>query len=85
MYCFKDIIDEVENNITSEIDVKELAKKANMSIYEFRRIFTFVAGISIGEYIRKRKLSLSALELYEKKNKKIHLNDIKNAILEKPH
>ena len=68
MYCFKDIIDEVENNITSEIDVKELAKKANMSIYEFRRIFTFVAGISIGEYIRKRKLSLSALELYEKKN-----------------
>ena len=34
MYYFENIIDEIEKNITGDIDVKELAKKANMSVYE---------------------------------------------------
>lgn len=67
MYYFENIIDEIENNITENIDVKSLAQKANMSVYEFRRIFTFITKISFGEYIRKRRLSLAALELYETK------------------
>lgn len=67
MYYYEDIIKEIEANLHAEINVGDLAKKANMSIYEFRRIFSFVAGISFGEYVRKRKLSHSALELYQKK------------------
>lgn len=66
MYYFKDIIDEIEKNITGEISIGELARKSNMSIYEFRRIFSFVAKIPFGEYVRKRRLSLAAVELYEK-------------------
>lgn len=65
MYYFENIIDEIENNITKDIDVKALAQKVNMSVYEFRRIFTFITKISLGEYIRKRRLSLAAIELYE--------------------
>lgn len=63
MYCFENIIDEIEKNITEDIDVNLLAKKINMSVYEFRRIFTFITKISFGEYIRKRRLSLAALDL----------------------
>ena len=67
MYYFEDIIKEIEANLHAEINVGDLAKKANMSIYEFRRIFSFVTGISFGEYVIKRKLSHAALELYQKK------------------
>lgn len=65
MYCFEDIISEIEEKLDKEIDVKSIARKANMSVYELRRIFTFITKIPIGEYIRKRRLSLAAIELYE--------------------
>lgn len=65
MYYFENVIDEIEKNINSDIDVCLLAKKANLSVYEFRRIFTFISKVSLGEYVRKRRLSLAALELYE--------------------
>ena len=68
MYYFEDIINEIEENLTREIDINKLAKKATMSVYEFRRIFSFIAKISFGEYIRKRRLSLAALELCENKS-----------------
>ena len=67
MYYFEDIIKEIENNLTNEIDVNKLAQKAAMSVYEFRRIFSFISKISFGEYIRKRRLSLAALELHQTK------------------
>ena len=66
MYYFEDIIEEIEKGLTGEININSLAMKANMSVYEFRRIFTFVAKIPINEYIRKRRLSLAAVELREK-------------------
>ncbi len=65
MYYFEDIINEIEKEIAGEIDVCRLAKMANMSVYEFRRIFSFVTKVSFGEYVRKRRLSLAALELFE--------------------
>lgn len=63
IYFFEDIIAEIESNLTGEINISALAKKANLSVYEFRRIFTFVAKIPINEYIRKRRLSLAAVDL----------------------
>ena len=63
MYFFEDIIEEIEQGLTSDINISVLAKKANLSVYEFRRIFTFIAKIPINEYIRKRRLSLAAVEL----------------------
>ena len=58
-----DVLDYIENNIEREITLDELAKVATLSEYEFRRIFSFVVGIPIGEYIRRRKLSLALGEL----------------------
>ena len=65
MYYFKDIIEEIEKNITNDIDIEKLAKMTNMSVYEFRRVFTFVAKMPLGEYIRKRRLSVAAAEIYK--------------------
>ena len=60
---FKNIIDIIEDNLTNDIDINAIARQAGMSLYEFRRIFTFIAGIPLGEYIRKRRLSCAAEEL----------------------
>lgn len=61
----KKIIDYIEANITAELDCAAMAAQMNLSVYEFRRIFSFVIGCPISEYIRKRKLSLAALEIME--------------------
>jgi len=57
------IIEEIENNLTEEIDFSRLASKMALSLYEFRRIFSFIVGCPLSEYIRKRRLSLAACEL----------------------
>ncbi|MCL2249200.1 MAG: AraC family transcriptional regulator [Oscillospiraceae bacterium] len=53
----------IENNLTGEIDHEELAKIACCSSYNFRRTFSFITDISLSEYIRRRRLTLAALEL----------------------
>ncbi|CUB27890.1 AraC family transcriptional regulator [Bacillus cereus] len=53
----------IEENLTHEIDFKEVAKIAYCSEYHFKRMFSFLAGISLSEYIRCRRLTLAAFEL----------------------
>ncbi len=64
---FHEVLETIEQNLTRKIDITELAKKANMSVYEFRRIFSFVTGVPISEYIRKRRLSCAAADLLTQK------------------
>lgn len=53
----------IEENLTNEIDHKEVARLAFCSEYHFKRMFSFLAGISLSEYIRRRRLTLAAFEL----------------------
>ncbi|MFP5116386.1 AraC family transcriptional regulator [Bacillaceae bacterium C204] len=53
----------IEENLTDEIDFKEVARLAFCSEYHFKRMFSFLAGITLSEYIRRRRLSLAAFEL----------------------
>ncbi len=64
----ENIIDYIETHITEEIDYDMLSSKMQLSLYEFRRIFSFVVGCPISEYIRKRRLSLAATEIMTKGN-----------------
>jgi len=57
------VIDKIEENITSDIDYELLAAEMTLSVYEFRRIFAFIVGCPLSEYVRKRRLSLAAVEL----------------------
>ena len=57
------VVEYIEANLTEQIDCATLAKIATLSEYEFRRIFSFVIGTPIAEYIRKRRLSVAAEEL----------------------
>lgn len=53
----------IEDNLTNEIDFKMVASLALCSEYHFKRMFSFLAGITLSEYIRRRRLSLAAFEL----------------------
>ncbi|NLP35002.1 MAG: AraC family transcriptional regulator [Clostridiales bacterium] len=56
----------VEEHLTEEIDYSEISKIAYCSEYHFKRMFSFLSGISLSEYIRRRKLTLAALDLKDK-------------------
>jgi AraC family transcriptional regulator len=53
----------VEENLDEDIDLKEAARLAHCSEYHFSRMFSFLAGVSLSEYIRRRRLTLAAFEL----------------------
>jgi AraC family transcriptional regulator len=53
----------IEDNLTNEIDFKVVARIAHCSEYHFKRMFSFLSGITLSEYIRRRRLSLAAFEL----------------------
>ncbi len=53
----------MEEHIYENISYGEVAKSVNMSSYNFHRTFSFIAGMTANEYIRKRRLTLAAKEL----------------------
>ena len=58
-----EVIDYIEEHITEDFDFNDVAKIVCCDVYQFGRIFSYVVGISLAEYIRNRRLSLVALEL----------------------
>jgi len=60
-------VDYIENNLTGNIDIWESARFAHCSEYHFRRMFSFVAGVPVSEYIRRRRMTLAALDLQQTK------------------
>ncbi|CAM4287780.1 AraC family transcriptional regulator [Bacillus manliponensis] len=57
------VMDYIEENLLHEIDTKEIAKLAYCSEYHFPRMFSSITGVTLSEYIRRRRLSQAALEL----------------------
>ncbi|WP_281882906.1 AraC family transcriptional regulator [Paenibacillus sp. YYML68] len=53
----------IEENLDEDMDLKEAARLACCSEYHFSRMFSFLAGITLSEYIRRRRLTLAAFEL----------------------
>lgn len=58
-----DALNYIEENLDGEIDFKEVARLAFCSEYHFQRMFSFLTGISLSEYIRRRRLTVAAFEL----------------------
>lgn len=56
-------IEYIEENLTEELNIQEIAEKACVSAFHFQRIFTVLCGFTVGEYIRNRRLSIAAEEL----------------------
>jgi len=53
----------VEEHLLEEIDYTQPAKIACCSSYQFQRMFSYIANVSLSEYMRRRKMSLAAVDL----------------------
>jgi AraC family transcriptional regulator len=56
-------IDYIEDNLAGDISYDQAAKIACCSTYYFQRMFSYVADITLSEYIRRRRMTLAAFEL----------------------
>ncbi|MBO0447175.1 AraC family transcriptional regulator [Enterococcus ureilyticus] len=58
-------LDYIEKHLTEEIDFAHLATLACCSTYHYQRIFSYMVGVPLAVYIRRRKLSLAGVELQQ--------------------
>lgn len=75
MNCFDEtetVITYIENNILS-VNYEEISKLVGIPMGLYQRIFSYVCGISITEYIKRRRLTLAAEELFTGDNKVIDI------------
>lgn len=56
-------IEYIEKNLTQELCFSSIAKEAYASEYHFHRMFSFLTGVTLGEYIRNRRLYFAALDI----------------------
>jgi AraC family transcriptional regulator len=50
----------IENSLLQDLNVNQIFKTAGCSEYHFRRVFSFLAGMPLGEYVRRRRLAVAA-------------------------
>lgn len=63
MEAIDDAICYIEGNITQELTVDEIARKALISPFYFQKGFAMLCGLTVFEYIRCRRLALAGSEL----------------------
>ena len=56
-------INYMEEHITEDMDYAKLGKIAGCSSYHFQRMFTYLAGVPLSEYVRRRRMSLAAVDI----------------------
>lgn len=56
-------IDYMEDHLLEELQLEKVAKQAMVSPFHFQRMFLMLTDMSVGEYVRKRRLTLAAHEL----------------------
>jgi AraC family transcriptional regulator len=64
------VADYIEEHLDDEMNYAQLADIVCCTVYQFGRVFSYVVGISLSEYVRRRRLSQAALELQDG-NKKV--------------
>ncbi|WP_342565233.1 AraC family transcriptional regulator [Paenibacillus sp. FSL R7-0345] len=57
-------IDYIEENIKENLTAEGIAAVAGYSLYHFCRVFSLCKEMTVMEYVRSRKLSLAAVELF---------------------
>jgi len=53
----------IEQHITDTLNTEDIAKIVGCSTYHFQRMFAYMTGIPLSEYIRRRRMSLAVTDL----------------------
>lgn len=66
-------IDYIEMHLLEPMTIDDIARQAHVSPFHFQRLFIVLTDISVGEYVRRRKMTLVAQELIDSNCKIIDL------------
>lgn len=61
--AMNDAVEYIEENITEKIDIEKVAKIALSSTFHFQRMYHMITGVTVAEYIRRRRLTLAAQDI----------------------
>ena len=56
-------MDLIEERLPGEVSLEELARAAGCSAFHLQRMFPYLTGLTLADYLRRRRLSLAAMEL----------------------
>lgn len=68
---FQESIDYIEGNLSETLDIERIAEKAALSPFYYQRIFGALCGMTVGDYVRARRMTLAAQKLASTKDKVI--------------
>ncbi|MCR1897514.1 AraC family transcriptional regulator [Irregularibacter muris] len=57
------VIDYIEDHLTDDLSFKTISEYAGVSDYHFRKIFFYLSGLTLSEYIKNRRLSEASMDL----------------------
>jgi AraC family transcriptional regulator len=60
---FNESINYIEENLAGDISYEVISKIARCSVYNFQRMFSYIANKPLSEYIRNRRLTMAAFDL----------------------
>ena len=64
-------INYIEDSLSSDFSLGRAAQIACCSAFHYQRMFSYIAGIPLGEYLRRRKMTEAAFDLHNGKLKVI--------------
>lgn len=50
-------LDYLEEHLTGELDIAKAAQTACCSVFHFQRMFSYLAGVPLSEYLRRRRMT----------------------------
>lgn len=56
-------VEYIEDNIIEKLDIEKVAKIALSSPFHFQRMYHVITGVTIAEYVRRRRLTLAAQDI----------------------
>lgn len=66
-------INYIEEHLEYDINYEQLAKIACCSTYHFQRMFSYMANVPLAEYIRRRRMTMAAVDLQNSNEKVIDI------------
>jgi AraC family transcriptional regulator len=71
--ALNDALTYIEENLENDLDMAEAARIARCSEFHFKKMFSYLAGITLLEYVRRRRLTMAGFEL---KNQPVKVIDV---------
>ena len=57
------VVDYIEDHLTEDLSLEMISEYAGVSDYHFRKIFLYLSGMTLSEYIKSRRLSEASMDL----------------------